>query len=64
MIKILTEDQLNKVRIEKDMLTGNINRMCVTDDIFEFVKMYYFAKRRIDLIFDLNFKRFKNEEDN
>lgn len=38
---------------ESDMLDGNINRMFVTHDVEELNKMYYYAKRRLDKIYDM-----------
>lgn len=61
MIKNLTKEELNKIYEAEDMLKGNINRMCVTDDLIEFARMYYFAKKRIDTIFEINFERIKGE---
>lgn len=40
-----------------DMLRGNINRMCVTNDKEELEEMRYYAKRKIDMIADINKKR-------
>ncbi len=42
---------------EADMLKGNINRMCVTDNIEELKRMYEVAKKRIDEIYLHNEKR-------
>lgn len=47
-----------------DMLQGNINRMCVTDDIDELETMYDFLKYRTKLIYELNKKRIENAEKN
>lgn len=41
----------NELRNEINMLQGNINRICISDDIEEIKKMYEFAKRRIDDIY-------------
>lgn len=44
---------MNKlINNEVDMLNGNINRMCITSDLKELEKMYKFAKKRIDSIFE------------
>lgn len=61
MIKSLTKEELNKIHEAEDMLKGNINRMCVTDNLIEFARMYYFAKKRIDTIFEINLERIKDE---
>lgn len=42
----------NEFRFEVDLLQGNINRMCVTNDKKELSDMRDWAKRRIDKIFD------------
>ncbi|MGP1505158.1 MAG: hypothetical protein ACTTIR_06020 [Eggerthia catenaformis] len=49
---------------EVDMLEGNINRMCVTSDLEELVRMYKFAKKRIDSIFEYKkyFLEMRNEK--
>lgn len=46
-----------EIEIETDLLKGNINRMCVTDDRQELYIMYSFAKKRIDNLFNYNLKR-------
>lgn len=40
-------DFLINIRHEEDMLKGNINRMCVTDDVKELNDMYKSALNRI-----------------
>ena len=45
---------MQKVYNEVDMLKGNINRMCVTDDKEELFKMYDFACLRLNRIYELN----------
>ena len=37
---------------ETDMLKGDINRMCVTDDLKELKLEYEHAKKRLDSIFE------------
>lgn len=46
-----------KLKNELDMLQGNINRMCVTDDEEELLSMQEWAKTRIDRIYSLNKQR-------
>jgi hypothetical protein len=46
-----------KVRNESDMLKGNINRMCITDDIEEINRMYEVAKNRLRIIYQENVDR-------
>ena len=47
----------NKISNEYDLLRGNMNRMCVTDDFDELERMVYFAMRRIHQLEDLNRER-------
>ena len=47
----------NKINNEYDLLRGNMNRMCVTDDFDELERMVYFAMRRIHQLEDLNRER-------
>jgi hypothetical protein len=47
----------NKISNEYDLLRGNMNRMCVTDDFDELEHMVYFAMRRIHQLEDLNRER-------
>lgn len=54
---------LKEIFNECDMLEGNINRMCVTDDLEELLAMYAHAKCRLDLIFNGNYLRLKEEKE-
>ena len=64
----LTEQERKKIEFIRDMLNGNINRMCVTDDIKEFYKQADFAVRRIFKIENIAVSRFvdqsKEKEEN
>jgi hypothetical protein len=51
--------QLNN---EKDMLQGNINRMCVTDSKDELMHMYAWANIRINEIFRENRDRIMEQK--
>lgn len=51
-----------KLEIEIDMLKGNINRMCVTDDDVELESMQQWAKKRIDRIYSYNYQRLRERE--
>lgn len=53
---------LKEVFNECDMLKGNINRMCVTDDLEELLNVYTYAKCRLDSVFNANYFRLKEEE--
>lgn len=59
----LTDAELRIISNHKDMLKGNINRMCVSDDIEELIKMYQVAILRIDKICDICMSRYTNVED-
>ncbi len=39
---------------ETDLLTGNMNRMCVTDDLKELESMYDFTKKKLEIIYKIN----------
>lgn len=60
--RYLTDNELNKIHVEKDMLIGNINRMCVSDDVDELINMYLYANHRIQTIFDICMHKFINKE--
>lgn len=64
-MRYLTEQERRCVENEFDMLKGNINRMCVTDDIKELYKQADFAVRRIFKIENIAVSRFadQNKED-
>lgn len=52
---------------EVDMLRGNINRICVSDDVEEISQMYHFALTRLEELMKYNVRRVverkKNIED-
>lgn len=63
--RYLTDDELNKIRIQEDMLKGNLNRMCVSENSNELIEMYHFAILRIANIFDICLNKYIEEsEDN
>lgn len=47
---------------EVDMLRGNINRMCITDDEKELEDMYKYAKIRLDGIYSYSKNRVQEEQ--
>lgn len=57
-----TEKDLYIVRSEKDFLEGNINRMCVTDDLEELIHMKEYALNRIEHIYQVNYERLTEED--
>lgn len=60
-MRYLTEQERRCVENEFDMLKGNINRMCVTDDIKELYKQSDFARHRILKIENLAKSRFSDQ---
>lgn len=46
-----SESHYLEAQRERDMLDGNINRMFVSDDIDEIIRMYLYAKFRLSLIY-------------
>ena len=57
-----TQDDLNKIYEQIDLLKGNINRMCVTDDMMELQRMFDLARIRLNNIHSINFKRLTEGE--
>ena len=60
-MRYLTEQERQLIENECDMLKGNINRMCVTDDIKELYKQADFAVRRIFKIENITMSRFTDQ---
>lgn len=50
-----------EVHNEYDMLRGNMNRMFLTDDVAELVKMYEYAQKRIEKIYEYHYARLSNK---
>ena len=50
-----------ELTLEIDTLKGNINRMCVTDDIKELYKRYDYIKVNLKKIYQYNINRFEKE---
>ena len=48
---------------EHEILEGNINRMFLTNDLKELYNMYAYAKFRLELIFNANYLRLKEEKE-
>ena len=61
-MRSLTEEELQKIRVQEDLLQGNINRMCVTKSLSELDNMAFYARKRIETIQSINHKRFKEED--
>ena len=58
----MTPEQSKAIDIEIDMLRGNINRMCVTDDEDELAYMRDVAIRRIQKIHLINFNKLEERK--
>lgn len=56
----MTENERKKMMVLADTITGEINRMCVTEELEEFLKMSAYAKLNIKklskMIYDGRFK--------
>lgn len=64
-LKQLQEDvdkEHKDLMIECDMLQGNINRMMVTDDAEELLRMFAFAHKRLGKIFWANQIRIETDK--
>ena len=57
-----TQDDLKKIDEQRDLLRGNINRMCVTDSLEELRDMNRWAKARINQITSINYRRLTEQE--
>ena len=55
----MTQQAMN---IEYDNLKGNINRMCVTNNLSEMLDMYEYAQKRLDKIYQYNKDRLLGKE--
>lgn len=53
----LTEQERKEIEFIRDMLNGNINRMCVTDSIKDAHKQVEYARYAITMIMDIVEKR-------
>lgn len=55
----MTENERKTMMILADTINGEINRMCVTEDLSEFDTMYGHAKKNLDkvskMIYDARF---------
>ena len=55
----MTENERKTIHILADTIKGEINRMCVTNELAEFDTMYGHAKRNLDklskMIYDARF---------
>ncbi len=61
-MKRLTKEELKMIDEQADLLKGNINRMCVTDNLEELRTMDRWAKARINQIVSINYCRLTDKE--
>lgn len=54
----LTQNEINEIRNLSDMLKGNINRMCVTDDLVDLYDNARYAFEKITRLIDIASDRF------
>lgn len=54
---MMTDEIRHKIDNEMDMIKGNLNRMCVTDDTDELLTMYAYASIRLHDILIANRNR-------
>lgn len=59
-----TKEDLIEIRKEKEMLEGNINRMCIADSPIEVYKMYKFATMRLLAILKVAERRIERRIEN
>lgn len=52
-----------ELMIESDMLQGNINRMIVTKDQAELVRMFWFAMKRLHKIYDEKIRELSKDKE-
>ena len=59
--RCLTITERKKVESLRDMLNGNINRMCVTDDLVELYNNATYALKQINRLIDITTDRFSDQ---
>ena len=59
--RCLTITERKEVEYLRDMLNGNINRMCVTDDLVELHNNATYALKEINRIIDIATDRFSDQ---
>lgn len=59
--RCLTISERIKVEYLRDMLNGNINRMCVTDDLVELGNNATYALKTINCLIDIAANRFSDQ---
>lgn len=60
----MTENERKTIMILADTIQGEINRMCVTNELSEFGTMYLHATKNLDKLKDMIYStRFKSESE-
>ena len=59
--RYLTKNERAEIENLRDMLNGNINRMCVTDDLTEIYDRALYALRAINSIIGIATDRFSDQ---
>lgn len=63
----MTENERKSIMILADTIEGEVNRMCVTNELTELVTMYYHATinlgKLLNMIYKVKFKVERNEEE-
>lgn len=57
----LTKNERKEVEYLRDMLNGNINRMCVTDDLVELYDRAIYVLKEVNSIIDIATDRFSDQ---
>lgn len=58
----MTDEIRQEIDNEMDMIKGNLNRMCVTDDTDELLTMYAYASIRLNDLLRVNRNRILREK--
>lgn len=56
----LTKNERTEVEVLRDMINGNINRMCVTDDLVEIYDRARYVLKEVNSIIDIATDRFSD----
>lgn len=57
----LTKNERTQVEALRDMINGNINRMCVTDDLVEIYDRATYVLKQVNSIIDIATDRFSDQ---
>lgn len=61
--RCLRDDELKTIRNEEDMLKGNVNRMCTSDNSEELIDMYGHALLRLRRIYNICWDKFLSQNE-